>query len=131
LYCSDCTDGELARITAKGDILLPYLRSALLEGAPQLDDSLAARRAVDAVSRMIRYRARRNETMSAAESTAAVTRQHDAFLVTYRLRAAQALKTIDPLRAATDVRALCNNPPGELLRQPVYRASFKAIVSCP
>ena len=131
LYCIDCTDGELASVTAKGATMVPYLSTAILDGAPPLDDSLAERRAIEAVNRVIRYRARRGGTMSVDDSSNAVERQHDSFLLTYRLRAAQALRTIDPLRAATDVAQLCQQNPPEMQRQPAFRASFKSIGACP
>ena len=111
--------------------MVPYLSTAILDGAPPLDDSLGERRAIEAVNRVIRYRARRGGTMSAGDSSNAVQRQHDSFLLTYRLRAAQALRTIDPLRAATDVAQLCQQNPPEMQRQPAFRASFKSIGACP
>jgi hypothetical protein len=134
LLCTDCIEGELDKVVARGDVLVPYLSSALLEGPTRAEDSLAQMRAKEAVVRAMEYRGRRLGTLaqlSPAESLAATRAQHDAFRLKYRLRAAQALQRLDSARAHDAVSSLCNASPIELRRNPQYRASFKSIGDCP
>ncbi|NUQ11839.1 MAG: hypothetical protein HUU26_05835 [Gemmatimonadaceae bacterium] len=132
-HCTDCQEGELDAVVAKGRVMIPYLSAALLDGPTIAEDSLGRLRAIDAVVRVARYRAKRLGSMAPlapAESTRAVSRQHDAFRLKYRLRAAQALARIDSVQAARDVAAWCATNPPLLVENPAYLASFKAIGNC-
>ncbi|HEX4934298.1 MAG TPA: hypothetical protein VFV33_14005 [Gemmatimonadaceae bacterium] len=133
LDCVDCTGGELAGLVAKGERLVPYLASALREGPTASDDSLADRRAVEAIARATRYRQRHGvaPALSSADSSNAVRAQRDEYSLTYRLRAAQAFFRIDSLGAARAVSEYCSSAAPELQRHPEYRSSFARLGPCP
>lgn len=133
-HCTDCMEGELDAVVKKGRVMVPYLSAAIVDGPTVAEDSLGRQRAVDAVVRVARYRAKRVGQMAPltpGESTTTVNRQHEAFLLKYRLRAAQALARLDSAQAARDVAAWCATNPALLANNPSYRESFKVIGNCP
>ena len=133
LVCADCSGGELDRVVATGRRLVPYLSAALLKGPTHADDSLAQRRAVEAVSRARRFRLGHlgpDAILSPGDSLISVNGQHDDFRLTYRLRAAQALFRIDPVRAAEEVAQFCGGGSPELTRHQQYKLSFATLGLC-
>ena len=131
LLCTDCIEGELEKVVQRGRKLVPYLSSALVEGPTEADDSLADMRAKEAYLRVLNYRRRRGGVVTQAESLAVVAVQKDAFVLKYRLRAAEALARLDSTRAAGDVAAFCQANPILFERNPTYKVSFQAIGACP
>ena len=132
LLCTDCTSGELDRVLVYGARVVPTLLSALHDGPTHAEDSVTALSATEGVLRARRYRVRHGGVaITTADSLESVQRQLDNFQLTYRLRAAQALVRIDPLRAATAVDKVCSDQAQALNRRPEFKVSFKAIGACP
>jgi hypothetical protein len=131
LICSDCTQGELDAVVQHGSRATRYLRHALINGPRPSDDSVALAMATEAVSRARRYRAEHGiiAAISSADSLAALTAHLEEFRLSYRLRAAEALRRIVPADSQT-VGELCANPPPELVRHPEYRPRFKRFGAC-
>ena len=132
LLCTDCIDGELDHVVKRGRRLIPYLATAVRDGPTRHEDSLSQMRANEAYARLLSYRGRRG-VVTQADSLAlqsVVVAQKDAFLLKYRLRAAEALARLDSTRAALSVKAFCQANPDILARNPQYLTSFRAIGSC-
>jgi hypothetical protein len=133
LTCIECTSGELDRVLARGSDMVPHLERAVEEGPTPRDDSLAARRATQAVQRIQRYRTGkgiRPGTLGSTDSARFVQGQHDAFTLSYRLRAAQALQRLDSAAASAAVSEYCRGKQPALDRRPEFRTSFGAIGPC-
>lgn len=133
LVCGDCTNGELDRVVAMGETAERYLRAAISDGPTRADDSVMTRQSVEGVARANRYRNDRQipGPVSPVDSSEVITRQLDDFRLRYRLRAAEALRRIDPRADSIAVRSLCSNPPPELVRMPEYRPRFATYGICP
>src|SRR5262245_49867118 len=100
LVCDECVGGEQQRVVDRGAAVIPYLTDAIKQGPTRYYDSVSTLQARENSARTQRYRRDHQLVpMSATDSSGFVDSHREAFALTWRLRAAQALNAIDPVAA--------------------------------